>query len=73
MKKDDNKLRFEFEIFDDLMDAFERVRSSIWRAMQDCKDLENNKLLMQSYLNLLNVQCTIIRNSKVVKIWDTEE
>jgi hypothetical protein len=67
MKKS-KKLVFDFDVFDDLLDAFDRVRGEVWLNITNCKDLEQAKLLRISYASLLNVQYLLLKDSEVIKI-----
>ena len=67
------KLVFDFDVFDDLLDALDRIRGEIWLNISNCNDLEQAKLLRKSYASLLTVQYYLLRDCEVLKIFNTEE
>lgn len=72
MKKLNKKLLLEFDILDDILDGFERAKNNAWQRIDDCKDVEEGKRLLKSYVSLIHLQSLLLRVVDVYKVYEAE-
>lgn len=59
------KMIIDYDLYDDILDGFERARNHIWRNVEDATTQEEHEYWMENYQTLQTMMKYVINKSKI--------